>query len=400
MTINDVFSDLLIQYMRRIRASAAGVAAEIGLSREAVNNWRNGYSRPSKRHRDKLVACANYLRLTEEETNGLLAAAGFEPEYLSATTDNVVAQDHAKVVLEKLGAVGSYPIMLLLSQASWGQLPIRDELLAQARHLYGAEKVLHIRPPYSLSTDAAEYFGALGMQCDFGPTDSDFAFEGALLQQLQRRTEPLFVMVSRFEQGLPELRTQLAGILRSLSEENPGRLHLLLCGGEQLAELKYAGGDLSLLNIAVTETWPELTVSDVQRLAQQRGLAITTNAVTAIHSACGGHNGLVATCLDMATNGHEPTESRWDLALAEHEQLWEAVIPLARNAAERQRLTSFCAEDVIGSSRPYLVDPLLRGLYWRNLITNRVGAEGSQLQWRCSAIRNAVSQVLAEWPAA
>ena len=43
------FSDLLSRHMRRIRASAGGVASEIGISREAVNNWRAGTSRPSRR---------------------------------------------------------------------------------------------------------------------------------------------------------------------------------------------------------------------------------------------------------------------------------------------------------------------------------------------------------------
>ena len=45
----DSFADLLSIYMRRIRASASGVATEIGLSREAVNNWRNGASAPNQR---------------------------------------------------------------------------------------------------------------------------------------------------------------------------------------------------------------------------------------------------------------------------------------------------------------------------------------------------------------
>lgn len=78
---NEAFATLLTLYMRRIRASAAGVAAEIGLSREAVNNWRNGTSLPSPRARDRLLACARYLRLTEAETNRLCTAAGFAPEF-------------------------------------------------------------------------------------------------------------------------------------------------------------------------------------------------------------------------------------------------------------------------------------------------------------------------------
>ena len=50
------FCDLLTAHMRRIRASANGVANEIGMSREAVNNWRHGYSMPSRKHRDRVLA--------------------------------------------------------------------------------------------------------------------------------------------------------------------------------------------------------------------------------------------------------------------------------------------------------------------------------------------------------
>ena len=77
------FADLLDQHMRRIRASASSVAIEIGMSREAVNNWRRGYSKPRKTHRDKVVACSNYLRLSERECNDLLSSVGFNDEYAS-----------------------------------------------------------------------------------------------------------------------------------------------------------------------------------------------------------------------------------------------------------------------------------------------------------------------------
>ena len=46
------FPILLSHYMRRIRASTAGMASEIGMSREAVNNWRHGDSLPCRKHRD------------------------------------------------------------------------------------------------------------------------------------------------------------------------------------------------------------------------------------------------------------------------------------------------------------------------------------------------------------
>src|SRR5690606_41690118 len=85
---NEAFARLLTLYMRRIRASAAGVAAEIGISRESVNNWRNGISLPSSRNRDRLLACAHYLRLTEAETNRLLSAAGFASEFPLQDSDS------------------------------------------------------------------------------------------------------------------------------------------------------------------------------------------------------------------------------------------------------------------------------------------------------------------------
>ena len=174
----DSFADLLSIYMRRIRASASGVATEIGLSREAVNNWRNGISVPNPRSRDKLVACTRYLRLTETESNRLLSAAGFEPEF-PLQAESVGAQPFAAFqdkVFAQLAQAMPYPIALLLSPAHWGQPPFRQELLQRARAQYGEGAVLHIQPPYSVSTVPAEYFAAIGRQCGLGDVASDYEF--------------------------------------------------------------------------------------------------------------------------------------------------------------------------------------------------------------------------------
>ncbi len=106
----------------------------------------------------------------------------------------------------------------------------------------------------------------LAAQCGLDDAASDTAFEAALARRLQQ-PGALFCLVSRFEQGAAGPRDVLAGILRSLSEMHSGKLHLLICGGAALADLKYQGGDLSLLNIAASEHWPELSVEDLQRNA-------------------------------------------------------------------------------------------------------------------------------------
>ncbi|MFY3382892.1 hypothetical protein [Paracidovorax sp. MALMAid1276] len=402
----DSFADLLSIYMRRIRASASGVATEIGLSREAVNNWRNGISVPNPRSRDKLVACTRYLRLTESEANRLLNAAGFAPEFpLQAETTG--AQPFAAFqdkLFAQLAQAMPYPIALLLSPAHWGQPPFRNELLQRARAQYGEGSVLHIQPPFSVSAVPAEYFAAIGRQCGLGDVASDYEFEHALERRLLAG-ERIFCLVSRFEQGTPALRETLAGILRSLSEMHSGRLHLLLCGGEALADLKYRSGDLSLLNIAQVHHWPDPGLADLMQLAHLRwpDTAWTEPVVAALQTLSGGHPALFEEGLQwlvdhpVASSDLTEGQAAWTALrthLASSPRLWQTFLPLAQPPASRARLQQLLQADELGHARPYLQDDELRRLFWGNLIHVRGTGEAARLHWRCATIRDAGFMVL------
>lgn len=397
----DSFSHLLSLYMRRIRASASGVATEIGLSREAVNNWRNGVSLPNARSRDRLAACAAYLRLTEAETNRLFLAAGFAAEFpLQAEPQaGVPFAGFMDRLLAQLAQAAPYPITMLLSQAHWGQPPFRQELLLRARAHYGADAVLHIQPPYSTSTAPEEYFAALGRQCGLGDIDSDCAFESRLEQRLLAGGR-LFCLVSRFEQGTAALRESLAGILRSLSEMHSGRLHLLLCGGEALADLKYRSGDLSLLNIAQVHYWPEPTLDDVALMARQRwpGVDWPRPTLQALLEASGGHpalidDGLQWLCAQGPVQAHT-AQAPLHAHLAASPRLWQTLLALARQPGLPPRLTQLLQAPTLGRARPYLQDDVLRTLFWGNLIHARPAEGGAQLHWRCDTVRAAARAVL------
>ena len=404
----DFFSDLLSLYMRRIRASASGVATEIGLSREAVNNWRNGVSVPNPRSRDKVVACTRYLRLTETEANRLLSAAGFEPEFpLQAEFSSVAQQPFAAFqdrLFAQLAQAVPYPISLLLSPAHWGQPPFRQELLQRARAQYGDGAVLHIQPPYSVSTAPAEYFAAIGRQCGLGDVASDYEFESALERRLLGG-ERLFCLVSRFEQGTPALRETLAGILRSLSEMHSGRLHLLLCGGEALADLKYRSGDLSLLNIAQVHHWPDPTLADLLQLARHRwpDNTWTEPVVAALQALSGGHPALFEEGLQWlvdhpGADAHlHQGQAAWNALrthLASSARLWQTFLPQAQAPATRARLQQLLHADDLGRARPYLQDDELRSLFWGNLIHARGTGDAARLHWRCPTVRDAGLMVL------
>ncbi|WP_421569556.1 helix-turn-helix domain-containing protein [Stenotrophomonas sp. PD6] len=390
------FADLLSRHMRRIRASAGGVAAEIGISREAVNNWRAGTSRPSRRHRDRVLACANYLRLTEAECNALLQSVGFEPEFpvepASAlpVVDTVAGTVPATVtrLFDRLQQLRPYPVSLLLTQAHWGQPPERAAILAEAAARYGQERVLHLQPPFRAGEGDQDYFALLAAQCGLDGVTSDAGFEMALARRLQQ-SGALFCLVSRFEQGAPGPRDVLAGILRSLSEMYSGKLHLLICGGAALADLKYQGGDLSLLNIAATESWPELGVDDLRRSAAGVADATLSRAL----QLSGGHPLLAQAAVLLLADTALDDEAVID-ALSTHPRLWESLLPMLRDVTARDAVRGWLARSPVAPARPYLMDPLLRQLYWSNLLTSRAGEQGAGLEWRCEAIRRAVRQVI------
>lgn len=386
------FPELLGRLMRRIRASAADVASEIGMSREAVNNWRQGHSLPNRKHRDKVLACAGYLRLTEVETNRLLGAAGFDPEFPTEATaasgsPSLATPAAVGQLLDRLQQMRPYPIIMLLTQAHWGQPPEREAMLAEAARRYGQDKVLHLQPPFSLHSDPAAYFSALGSQCGLTGVDSDYAFEAALGRTLQQ-PDPLFCLVSRFEQGDPAQRDVLAGILRSLSEMHSGRLHLLICGGAALADLKYQGGDLSLLNIAATEMWPELTTADLRR--QACASDINDNDCERALRLSGGHP-LLATAAMALLGGAGASASDEQLIeqLASYAPVWQAFVPLLADPANLAAIEGWLRQERLAAAYPYLLDPVLRSLYWANLVTPRRHGDGLWLEWRCEAIRRA-----------
>ena len=73
------FAELLTTYMRRIGVTDAELARKIGVQRQTIFRWKEGtVGRP--RVREDVLRCAECLRLTPEERDGFLLAAGFPPE--------------------------------------------------------------------------------------------------------------------------------------------------------------------------------------------------------------------------------------------------------------------------------------------------------------------------------
>ncbi len=90
MSQSPTFADLLTEYMERTGIGDAELARRINVNRLTLIRWREGVTeRP--RHREDVARCADVLRLTPEERDEFLSAAGFEPE--SSSEPAVAADD-------------------------------------------------------------------------------------------------------------------------------------------------------------------------------------------------------------------------------------------------------------------------------------------------------------------
>ena len=78
------FGQLLAEYMSRSGISDSELARSIGVRRQTIFRWKEGLSqRP--RSREDVLQCAKKLRLSDDERDRLLLAAGFAPEQLTPT---------------------------------------------------------------------------------------------------------------------------------------------------------------------------------------------------------------------------------------------------------------------------------------------------------------------------
>ncbi len=380
--IMPTFAELLTKYMRRIRASGNALAEEIGSTRETVLKWMHGDSKPSQKSCPQIQKGANFLRLTEQESNLFLKAAGCAEPYLDLP--QTLFREYIPGLFARLSRKNP-PVMLLLTQAGWGEPPLRDALLVQATKQYSPENVLHIQPPYSAKLN--EYFSDLGEQCGFNGVEDDSGFEFALKKRLDDNPKPLFLLVSRFEQGVPSLRENLAGLLRSLSDESRycQRLHIILCGGEELQKLKYEKGDLSLLNHATVEHWPEFGRDEVYALRDDRfkGLLLDDALVDDLLMISGGHPQLLNECLTLQQQQpHLPLKDYPEI-LTQSAQA--PFIPFIQDDSAKQQLSEYLQQQDLGKFTQPIYSNLLRQLYWKNALVVRGENWNKRLFWRCDA---------------
>jgi hypothetical protein len=383
------FPELFRKYMLQKKAKVETMVEALNskgfqISRQTIFNWKKGKYKP--RSRESVLACANYLRLSRKETNQLLVAADLPEEEAFVK--------HIFMVLPR------YRVILLLTQADWGEPPYHEyfkTLLAYADRIYRKNNVLHInvQRPAAPDGDINSDFSILGQQCGFSDVDDVDSFEYALETKLEQ-TEQLFLLVSHFEQGAELLRQQLASIIRGVGA-TASHFHVILCGGEKLADLRYKYGASSLLSHATVEYWPELSRPDVYTLSnhyfKEVPLDLDEALVDQFLAISGAHPKLLTECLKLKTQSPDLPLEKYPEKLSQCDWISELFTAFTQNESVRQRVSEWLQKDEVGNAEPYILDNLRRQLYWKNLLVEREVNEKKRLYWRCEAMRMAGQQM-------
>ena len=312
------------------------------------------------------------------------------PPMRGAATQRVLPGEQAFVqrIMGRIGRANCPPIMVTARGRRHPGALIKA-LLECGRSDFGNQQVLHITPPFSAQASTEACFTELGRQCGLaaGVVDAN-AFTAALGDKLMMAGVRHFLLVTGFENAQPQVRHELAGALRTASEQHLDSLRIVLLGGEKLMEQKYAIGKLSFLSHAEVQEWPDPTPSDA--LSRQRlhfpGLNLSETAAEELVSAAGGHAGLMRFCLERwEEQGGEPAWSDWCYLCPE---LWETWYALA--SVDPDKLRGSLERPTLGSNVPWSPDPTTRRLYWSDLL----GVRGTSLVWRADVVKRVGVEVL------
>jgi hypothetical protein len=285
-------------------------------------------------------------------------------------------------------------VLVLLTRGNHSHTTAKELILEKAGRLFDTDNVRHLAPAYGPHVDMREYFSLLSQQCRFSPPAQSAVSFQAKFEELLASDRELFLLISRFEHSSRETREEMAALLRGLGERFPRGLRIMICGAEQLYELSYTG-TLSYLNQAQIIEWPEMTAADVLRtanniensacLAGKLMQNIDEDTAVKFLEFSGGHPGVLESCFDLYSQNPGFTMSDLIEKLASSSFLWQLFVPFFQNREKKEKICHLLKNNDVGPYQPYLDDPLLKELYWKNLLHK--DKTGARLTWRGEALR-------------
>jgi hypothetical protein len=273
--------------------------------------------------------------------------------------------------------------VMVLHQADTSSQHYSTALFNKAQQYFGIKQCLKLFPPASSNASTEDYFSRLSTQCGFEAQKLAWKWADALGKRLEQGN-PLFVLITGFENGSDAARKDLAGELRGLLDRFPKQLKLVIFGAEKLAAMKYQNGDLSLLNQLEEKRLPELSVPDLQYLFAQHYPQLKQQNLTELFQLTGQNPRLIQACLqNNAYSSHECKNYLNNSSLPS--QLFSRF-----QTDNKPQLCLYLQQQELCNYNPWPQDKLVRKLYWNNLIKR----SKNKLIWRSDYIQKIGQQSL------
>lgn len=299
--------------------------------------------------------------------------------------DHPVAPSQRGAIDEALVLLRSPNPVAILAQAHYPLGRIAAVLAERLAQQLGPERVVRLAPLNDPGTDGRTYFAHLAGQAGLdGAGAEDIRGAGAWRQALERRhRDGTWALVVRdFDQGPDGPRRALAAELRALA--GGGRARICVLGGVHLAEQIYSTPELSLLRGASVVTLDGPSAEDLAHWHRELfpDLGPDPSELAAIAADTGGHPRLIQHALVALGLGQD-----WRAALADTQAYEPLLTPYYPH---RETICRLLAQGVPGLAQGWDPDPLVRRLYWDNLLARR----GGRYAWRAGVLVDAARRLL------
>jgi hypothetical protein len=298
-----------------------------------------------------------------------------------------------KGVFDELDEMG---VMLLFAQEGMGAGG-SDVLVEQARLRFGEANVFHIVPIVCAEEEAEDYFIDVARQLGLSNDVRAAPALASNLPKLLTGKRKVLLVLSNFENGPKAARHKLASALRTFVEQERRKVRIVIRGGEELAAMKYEMDDVSLLNLAGTRLWPDLTEDDVDSLFKQRkpGQALKAGEALSILTATGAEPRLVGHCLRHRANVKGESSVDYEQVVRAYDIATPWFVPIKRREADASRVRRLLADVDLGAyATPWFSDAITRRLFWRNAFAVHEIEGRTRMRWRCEALREAGRTIL------
>jgi hypothetical protein len=288
------------------------------------------------------------------------------------------------------------PAVVLLAQEGLGSVAISKEIKRRAAERFGVNAVFQVTPSYVTPQDGVgPYFESLLAQLRLATDTASPAVFNARLAAALGSGEPMCLLFTGIEHSPRVALEMLCGVLRALNERF-GQFRVVLCGSERLCEMRYAKGALSYLSHAGEELWPEPSLSDLKAEATGQGCSeLDEEVLIILQEVTGGHFGLLRELLRLIIDGERSREVLTQ-AVIDSPTIWAAVAPFRDSDEASRYLAAAAKSDNLGKIERHIKHPILRRMYWLNLITRRGSRARPFFAWRSPSIQEAVHRILSD----